>query len=71
MEFRPKSNQMVTYTVGTYSVGKERVVYAMSKQVLPTVPSPTTVILTGDRDSARPPAWSSIILGIPSSKMFH
>lgn len=36
-----------TYTVGTYSPGKLSVVYEMSMQVLPTVPSPTTTHLMG------------------------
>ena len=33
--------------VGTYSPGKESVVYEMSMQVFPTVPSPTTTHLIG------------------------
>ena len=36
-----------SYTVGTYSPGKLSVVYEMSMQVLPTVPSPTTTHLIG------------------------
>ncbi len=35
------------YTVGTYSPGKLSVVYEMSMQVFPTVPSPTTTHLMG------------------------
>lgn len=37
----------ITYTVGTYSPGKLSVVYEISIQVLPTVPSPTTTHLMG------------------------
>ena len=36
-----------TYTVGTYSPGKLSVVYEISIQVLPTVPSPTTTHFIG------------------------
>lgn len=36
-----------TYTVGTYSVGNSFFVYVMSMHVLPTMPSPTVVILIG------------------------
>lgn len=36
-----------TYTVGTYSPGKLSVVYDISMQVLPTVPSPTTTHFIG------------------------
>ena len=35
-------NYEFTYIVGTYSPGKELVVYDMSIHVLPTAPSPTT-----------------------------
>lgn len=40
----PKSFKICTYTVGTYSSGNSFLVYTYSKQVLPTIPSPTTVI---------------------------
>ena len=36
-----------TYTVGTYSPGKLSVVYEISIQVFPTVPSPTTTHFIG------------------------
>lgn len=39
-----------TYTVGTYSPGKLSVVYEISIQVLPTVPSPTTTHFIGRPD---------------------
>lgn len=39
-----------TYTVGTYSPGKLSVVYEISIQVFPTVPSPTTTHLIGRPD---------------------
>ena len=39
-----------TYTVGTYSAGKLSVVYEISMQVFPTVPSPTTTHLMGRPD---------------------
>lgn len=42
--------QINTHTVGTYSPGKLSVVYEMSMQVLPTVPSPTTTHLMGRPD---------------------
>ena len=40
----------LTYTVGTYSAGKLSVVYEISMQVFPTVPSPTTTHLMGRPD---------------------
>jgi hypothetical protein len=39
-----------TNTVGTYSPGKLSVVYDISMQVFPTVPSPTTTHLIGRPD---------------------
>ena len=45
-----KINYHLTYTVGTYSLGNESVVYDISIHVLPTVPSPTTTHLIGRPD---------------------
>lgn len=41
---------LYTYTVGTYSPGKLSVVYEISIQVFPTVPSPTTTHFIGRPD---------------------
>jgi len=57
---------VMTYTVGTYSPGKLSVVYEISMQVFPTVPSPTTTHLMG-----RPVAMATISLGVPVWETEH
>lgn len=58
-----------TYTVGTYSVGNAFSVQVISKHVLPTMPSPTAVILIGRMlvISGPPPFFSAAICKITLS----